>query len=65
MHPTTEEVHNTQRYYEIYSVILQMRTAAAAVKKLATYFGTGVGSHLNPHSPSSFLITQVNFNIFI
>jgi hypothetical protein len=38
------------RYYEIYFVLLPIRTVAMAVKVMCKYWGRISGSHLNPHS---------------
>jgi hypothetical protein len=48
--PTADLIDNTQRYYEIYSVLLQICTVATAVKTMWKYCYRGFGCNLNPRS---------------
>jgi hypothetical protein len=58
-------IQNTQRYCEIYSILLPIYTIAMAVKVMCKYFGRVSGCDSNPYSKPFFLIATVDFIFLI
>jgi hypothetical protein len=52
---TLNLIHNSLRYYEIYSLLLPIHTVATVVKAIRKYSGRVSGCNSNPHSPNLLL----------
>jgi hypothetical protein len=59
--PAADLTENSQRYYEIHSVLLPICTVAKAVKAMCKNCSRISGYDSNPCS-QPFIITQLNFN---